>query len=434
MVSSPLVITTAPSLTSSNLHIKRLGQRIKNRVLFSEDRLDECPITLDSLTNNLKDYSKGNSMREIKISVEDKSTGGLPTDLVRLYLKEINRVPMLKPAEEVTLAQKIQYYHQLLDLRNQAIQQGDAVLQQYLSFVAMGDRRSNAQNPSIAKKNWAKSAGMSLGNLNPILSNGKARWAELAELSVEALDQAQQMGIQARAMMIKANLRLVVSVAQKYQNRGLELLDLIQEGSLGLEHAVDKFDATLGYRFSTYAYFWIQQAITRAIATQGCNIRLPIYLSEKINKIKRTQAKISQEKGRNATLEEISQSLDMTSDKIREILVQIPRLVSINTKVGKDQDTELVDLLETEAASPEERLSQESCLDDIRELMTHLNEREQEIIRLRYGLKDGSCYTLNDIGKTMNLSRERVRQLETKALVKLRSFADRRLVHDYFDS
>jgi RNA polymerase nonessential primary-like sigma factor len=308
------------------------------------------------------------------------------------------------------------------------------VIQPYVHLIEVHDRLASQLGHRPSLERWATEAGIELSNLKPTLAAGKRRWAEVAELAVEELEQIQANGIRAKEHMIKANLRLVVSVAKKYQNRGLELLDLVQEGTLGLERAVEKFDPTKGYRFSTYAYWWIRQGITRAIATQSRTIRLPVHITEKLNKIKKAQRKISQEKGRTASIEDIGVELEMTPEQVREVLLRVPRSVSLEIKVGKEKDTELGDLLETDSISPEEVLMREALHRDLQHLLADLTSRERDVIRMRFGLGDGHPYSLAEIGRALDLSRERVRQIEAKALQKLRQPKRRNRVRDYLES
>lgn len=356
------------------------------------------------------------------------------TDLVRLYLQEIGRVQLLRRDEEVSEAQTVQRYIQLLELRNQAAEQEEGPLQTYVRLMDARDRLTSHLGHRPSLERWAHEGGVEVFELKPILTEGKRLWSELAGLSVKELEQVQSEGLRAKEHMIKANLRLVVSVAKKYQNRGLELLDLIQEGTLGLERAVEKFDPTKGYRFSTYAYWWIRQGITRAIATQSRTIRLPVHITEKLNKIKKAQRKISQEKGRTATVEDIAKELNMTGPQVREVLLRVPRAVSLETKVGKERDTELGDLLETDDVSPEESLMREALRRDLHQLLADLTTRERDVIRMRFGLGDGNPYSLAEIGRALELSRERVRQIESKALQKLRQPKRRNRIRDYLES
>jgi len=363
----------------------------------------------------------------------DKTPNRRTTDLVRIYLQEIGRVRLLGRDEEVAEAQRVQRYMQLLDICREAAE-ANKMIQRYVDFIEVHDRLHSSLGHRPSWRRWATTAEVSVEELKSVLAEGKQLWANVAELSTAELDEAQALGLAAKDHMIKANLRLVVSVAKKYQNRGLELLDLIQEGTLGLERAVDKFDPTKGYRFSTYAYWWIRQGITRAIATQSRTIRLPVHITEKLNKIKKAQRKLAQQKGRTPTIEDIANELDMTSPQVREVLLRVPRSVSLETKVGKERDTELGDLLETDTISPEETLMRESLHRDLQQLLTDLTSRERDVIQMRFGLQDGNPYSLAEIGRALDLSRERVRQIEAKALQKLRQPKRRNQVRDYLEA
>ena len=363
-----------------------------------------------------------------------KSANRRTTDLVRLYLQEIGRVRLLRRDEEVSEAQRVQRYMRLLELRTEVATQADAVILPYVHLLEAHDRLASKLGHRPSLERWAAEASIAVSDLKPLLIAGKQRWAEVAGLTVEELEEMQREGLRAKEHMLKANLRLVVSVAKKYQNRGLELLDLIQEGTMGLERAVEKFDPTKGYRFSTYAYWWIRQGITRAIATQSRTIRLPVHITEKLNKIKKAQRKIAQEKGRTPTLEDIAVELEMTPFQVREVLLRVPRSVSLEAKVGKEKDTELGDLLETEDISPEEVLMREALQRELHQLLADLTSRERDVILMRFGLGDGQPYSLAEIGRALDLSRERVRQIEAKALQKLRQPKRRNRVRDYLES
>ena len=356
------------------------------------------------------------------------------TDLVRLYLQEIGRVPLLERDEEVSEAQKVQRHINIIEQRVQAAEAGNTTLQEFTKLVDVYERLVTQLSHRPSMKRWSMAVGMEISLLKEKVAEGKKAWAEVVGCDVKELDKIQKSGIRAKEHMIKANLRLVVSVAKKYQNRGLELLDLIQEGTLGLERAVEKFDPTKGYRFSTYAYWWIRQGITRAIATQSRTIRLPVHITEKLNKIKKAQRKISQEMGRTPKIEDLAKELDMTAPQIREVLLRVPRSVSLEIKVGKEKDTELGDLLETESASPEETLMRESLQKDLHYLLSELTSREREVIQMRFGFGGEKPFSLAEIGRCLELSRERVRQIEAKALQKLRQPRRRNLIRDYLES
>ena len=311
------------------------------------------------------------------------------TDAVRAYLHEIGRVPLLSHEDEIVLGKQVQQLMALLEIKETLEAEQP---------VSEDTDESDAAEAAISHKEWAEAADMTEAELENHLRRGQ----------------------RSKRKMIEANLRLVVAVAKKYQKRNLEFLDLIQEGTLGLERGVEKFDPMKGYKFSTYAYWWIRQAITRAIAQQARTIRLPIHITEKLNKIKRVQRELSQTLGRSPNAAEIGKELELEPKQVREYLSIARQPISLDVRIGDNQDTELRDLLEDDGASPEDYTVQQSLRQDIFRMLSELTPQQQEVINLRFGLGDGDPLSLAKVGQRMGISRERVRQLEQQALKHLR--------------
>lgn len=300
-------------------------------------------------------------------------------DAVGAFFKEMARYPLLKAEEEVELARRVRFLVEVEELQKR---------------------------------------------LHKELNNQAGRGELLTALGVSdrQLEHRLYLGRVAKRKMIRSNLRLVVSIAKRYLNRGLPFLDLIQEGAMGLNRATEKFDPDKGYKFSTYAYWWIRQAITRAIANDSRTIRLPIHVVEKLNKLKKFQRELKQQLQRNPSEAELAHALEVTPEHLRQLLQLRRKSLSLNHRVGKEEDTELVDLLEDEdGQSPEQQMSETMMRQEIWDVLGDvLTPREKDVISLRYGLTTSEPCTLEEVGCLFNLSRERVRQIQSKAMRKLR--------------
>ena len=256
----------------------------------------------------------------------------------------------------------------------------------------------------------------------------------IEEEALKALKKRQKDGINAEKQLVESNLRLVVSIAKRYVGKGMFFLDLIQEGNLGLMKAVDKFDYKKGYKFSTYATWWIRQAITRAIADQARTIRIPVHMVETIHKVSRVSRQLLQELGHEASAEEIAAEMDMSPDKVREIMKIAQDPVSLETPIGEEEDSHLGDFIEDDTSpAPAEAASYTLLREQLCEVLATLTPREEEVLKLRFGLKDGRTRTLEEVGKVFNITRERIRQIEAKALRKLRHPSRSKRLKDYLD-
>jgi len=306
----------------------------------------------------------------------------LSGDNVRSYLRDIGRIPLLEHDEEILLGRKVQRLMTLLEMKKELALDNDGL-------------------------------------------------AEAMDVSVKDIKRELREGTKAKEAMVTANLRLVVSVAKKYTKRNMELLDIIQEGTIGLVRGVEKFDPGRGYKFSTYAYWWIRQGITRAIAEKSRAIRLPIHITENLNRLKKAQRELSQLNGEMPTIKQLAAELTLSEDDIKDLMCKSRQPTSLETKIGENRDTALIDLLEDETQLPDVLLQRSCVKDDIRELITELPEMQAAVISMRYGIGDEVLepMSMTAIGQILNMSRDRVRTLEHKGLRSLRENSDK--IKDY---
>lgn len=306
----------------------------------------------------------------------------LSGDNVRAYLRDIGRIPLLEHEEEILLGRKVQRLMELLEMKSELSLDNDGL-------------------------------------------------AEAMDVPLKDIKKELRDGEKAKEKMVTANLRLVVSVAKKYTKRNMELLDIIQEGTIGLVRGVEKFDPGRGYKFSTYAYWWIRQGITRAIAEKSRAIRLPIHITENLNRLKKAQRELSQLNGEMPSIKQLSAELELTEDEIKDLMCKARQPTSLEIKIGENRDTALIDLLEDESQLPDLLLSRSCIKDDIRELIKDLPEMQAAVISMRYGIGEDVLepMSMTAIGQILNMSRDRVRTLEHKALRTLREESDK--IKDY---
>jgi RNA polymerase primary sigma factor len=331
-------------------------------------------------------------------------------DPVRMYLKEIGKVPLLTAAQEVDLARRIEAGEFATELR-ELTEEEDRVDQKRLRLVT--ESVVAIREHQIEK--FGKVEGIGRDRI------GKSYKPKTREGLDDLLRRVERDGQLAKRKLIEANLRLVVSIAKRYVGRGMLFLDLIQEGNLGLIRAVEKFDYSKGYKFSTYATWWIRQAITRAIADQARTIRIPVHMVETINKLVRIQRQLLQDLGREPLPEEIGRQMGIPADKVREILKVSQEPVSLETPIGEEEDSHLGDFIEDrQVLSPIDAVLVSNLQDQTRRVLKSLTPREEQVLKMRFGVGDGSEHTLEEVGRSFNVTRERIRQIESKALRKLR--------------
>ena len=334
-------------------------------------------------SKNKKKRTVRTSRSRSRVRGIDASTVMLTGDPVRMYLKEIGKVDLLTASEEVDLAMKIE-------------------------------------------------AGL---EATEKLEAAEAGEIELTRSEMRRLTRIENVGLEAKQALISANLRLVVSIAKRYVGRGMLFLDLIQEGNLGLIRAVEKFDYQKGFKFSTYATWWIRQAITRAIADQARTIRIPVHMVETINKLVRVQRQLLQDLGRDPTPEEIGAEMDMSADRVREIQKISQEPVSLETPIGEEEDSQLGDFIEdSQAIVPPDAASFSMLQEQLTQVLDSLADRERKVIELRFGLVDGHPRTLEEVGREFGVTRERIRQIESKTLAKLRHPSRSSKLKDYIES
>jgi RNA polymerase primary sigma factor len=407
----------------------------------SDDLLEAVPVDdftpeqIEDFLTQVEEHLRGEGIEVIEVPGDELIEPGVPrgidvdllkaptNDPVRMYLKEIGKVPLLTAAQEVDLARRIEAGEFATELA-QLVENDEKV---------DNKRLRNVVEHVIAIR------GHQLDKFGKVEGIGRDRiaksWKPKSRNDLEGLlRRVERDGQLAKKRLIEANLRLVVSIAKRYVGRGMLFLDLIQEGNLGLIRAVEKFDYSKGYKFSTYATWWIRQAITRAIADQARTIRIPVHMVETINKLVRVQRALLQDLGREPTPDEIGRQMGVPAEKVREIVKVSQEPVSLETPIGEEEDSHLGDFIEdSDAVVPVDAASFILLQEQLESVLHTLSEREKKVIQLRFGLLDGHPRTLEEVGREFGVTRERIRQIESKTLSKLRHPSRSQKLRDYLE-
>jgi RNA polymerase primary sigma factor len=406
----------------------------------SEELVEDIPVEdlspeqVEEVLTQIADHLRGEGIDVVEVpgeedppivaAVRDDYALKAPTnDPVRMYLKEIGKVPLLTAAQEVDLARRIEA-GEMATLLLHSLELDDKTDQKALKLCVT--RVVEIREHQIDKFGKVEGIGR-----ERISRSYKPRNREALK---DLLRRVERDGQLAKKKLIEANLRLVVSIAKRYVGRGMLFLDLIQEGNLGLIRAVEKFDYSKGYKFSTYATWWIRQAITRAIADQARTIRIPVHMVETINKLVRVQRALLQDLGREPTPDEIGKVMGIPPEKVREIQKISQEPVSLETPIGEEEDSHLGDFIEdSDAVVPVDAASFILLQEQLESVLHTLHEREKRVIQLRFGLLDGHPRTLEEVGREFNVTRERIRQIESKTLSKLRHPSRSQKLRDYLE-